>query len=37
MDRQDVIELGVASAETKGMVGKFPDYSLGMDEGLTED
>ncbi len=37
MDNDNVIELGVASADTRGMVGKFPDYSLGMDEGLTED
>ena len=38
MEREDVIELGDASAETKGPVGHFVDASLGKAiPGLSDD
>lgn len=33
----DVIELGTASIETKGLVGTIKDYAQGQSDGLTDD
>jgi len=38
MERNDdVIELGSVTAETKGLVGREPDWSHGQDMGLSQD
>jgi len=38
MERNDeLIDLGAASTETRGLVGREPDWSHGQDMGLAQD
>lgn len=38
MERNEVIELGTASLETKGLIGTDPDFAKGQSvPGLSED